>query len=57
MNKIIKYYFFLVIAFVACEEIYTPDIESRTGTIVADARIVAGKSDNEHFGRKCFYHR
>ena len=46
MNKIIKYFFFLVIAFVACEEIYTPDIESRAGTIVADARIVAGKSDN-----------
>lgn len=46
MNKFIKYCFFLVIAFVACEEIYTPDIESRESIIVADARIVAGKSGN-----------
>jgi hypothetical protein len=46
MNRILKYYFLLVIALVGCEEIYTPKIESRESIIVADARIVAGNSDN-----------
>lgn len=46
MNKLIIYYVLLVIALTGCEQIYTPEIESRESVIVADARIVAGKTDN-----------
>ena len=46
MDKFFKYYFLLVFALTACEQIYTPKIESRESVIVADARIVDGKSDN-----------
>lgn len=41
-----KYCFLLIFALSACEEIYTPKIESRENVLVADARIVAGKNDN-----------
>lgn len=46
MNRFIKYYFLLVFALSACEEIYTPDIEAIESVMVADARIVAGNTDN-----------
>ena len=46
MNKFFIYYFLLVIVLTSCEQIYSPEIESRESVIVADARIVAGKTDN-----------
>ncbi len=46
MKKWFTYCILLFFAFTACEEIYTPNIDSRESVIVADARIVAGKTDN-----------
>jgi hypothetical protein len=46
MNRFIKYCFLLIFALAACEEIYTPDIEAIESVMVADARIVAGNTDN-----------
>ena len=46
MKRWFTYCFLLFFALMACEEIYTPNIEVRESVIVADARIVAGKNDN-----------
>jgi hypothetical protein len=46
MMKWLTYCFLLIFAFTACEEIYTPNIELRESVIVADARIVVGKTNN-----------
>ncbi len=46
MKKWFPYCILLFFAFTACEEIYTPNIETGESVIVADARIVAGKTDN-----------
>ncbi|MBK6283016.1 MAG: DUF4249 domain-containing protein [Draconibacterium sp.] len=46
MRKWFTYCFWLLFALSSCEEIYTPNIESRESVIVIDARIVFGKNDN-----------
>lgn len=46
MIKWFIYCFLLVFAFAACEQIYTPETELRESVLVADARIVVGKTDN-----------
>jgi len=46
MIKWLTYSFLLFLVLTACEEIYTPEIESREGVLVADARIVVGQPDN-----------
>ncbi len=46
MRKWFTYCFWLLFALSSCEEIYTPNIESRESVIVVDARIMFGKNDN-----------
>ncbi|HRX11155.1 MAG TPA: DUF4249 domain-containing protein [Draconibacterium sp.] len=46
MRRWFIYCFLFFFAVTACEEIYTPDIETRDSVIVVDARIVYGKNDN-----------
>ncbi|HCE56429.1 MAG TPA: hypothetical protein DER09_01205 [Prolixibacteraceae bacterium] len=46
MNRLIKYCIFLFALLQGCEEIYTPEIEKVESVIVADARVVAGGSNN-----------
>ncbi|MEZ5106036.1 MAG: DUF4249 domain-containing protein [Draconibacterium sp.] len=46
MKKLITYCLILGGIFAACEDIYTPEIETQKNVIVADARIVVGSIDN-----------
>lgn len=46
MNKRFIYYFLILGLFFGCEDIYSPDIDSVENVMVADARIVYGKTDN-----------
>lgn len=46
MKKKLIYFILLLTVFIACEDIYTPEIEKQESVIVVDARLVYGKNDN-----------
>jgi len=46
LKRIITYCVFLISLCTGCEEIYTPEIDTVENVLVADARIINGKSDN-----------